>query len=347
MTKATGMGPLPRILEERISWRALQNVFTAEDVPLDIIDHLETRIPVATMMAIFERAALAAGDRTFGFSVGAEMSHAHFGLWIEYSASADTLGDALRRTVGTARFQQTGGYLALETQGPLAIWRYYPPMVHRNPIQFSDHIIGPMIRFIQSFLEPGWQPAWIELNYPRDNAANLLESRVNCPLHFGRSSVAIALDASHLQAPNRASASRRSARQLTLLDVEANEAAGVYDQPVQSVFSIVVLRLIDGLSDIEGAARMAGLSVQGLQRLLRQEGLTYRKILDHARLTRARALLYETGQSVTEISLALGYSDHANFTRAFNRWEGCSPSVYRMKTATNRSMNPADSCSQA
>jgi AraC-like DNA-binding protein len=40
-------------------------------------------------------------------------------------------------------------------------------------------------------------------------------------------------------------------------------------------------------------------------------------------------MLRETKLSVTEIAFALGYFDHANFTRAFNRWVGCTPSEYR------------------
>jgi hypothetical protein len=90
-----------------------QNTFTAEGIPLGILDQRETRMPVASMMAIFEGAACAAGDRTFGFNVGVGMAYESYGLWMAYSASADTLGDALMRTVSTARYQQTGGRLAL------------------------------------------------------------------------------------------------------------------------------------------------------------------------------------------------------------------------------------------
>ncbi len=123
MTKAVGMGPLPRMLEERVGWRAVEIAFAAGEVPLDIIRQQETRMPVASMMALFESAGRAAGDRTFGFAIGAKMSPESYGLWMDYSISANTLGEALRRTVLTARFHQTGGHLALETKGGFAIWR--------------------------------------------------------------------------------------------------------------------------------------------------------------------------------------------------------------------------------
>jgi len=78
---------------------------------------------------------------------------------------------------------------------------------------------------------------------------------------------------------------------------------------------------------------MAGVGVQKLQRCLRQEGLTYRDLLALVRSVRAKALLRETELSITEVAFVLGYSDHANFTRAFNRWAGCSPADFRRRAA--------------
>lgn len=97
----------------------------------------------------------------------------------------------------------------------------------------------------------------------------------------------------------------------------------------RALSAVVALRLLDGRSDIEGAAQAIGLSVQGLQRRLRQKGYTYREILELARRVRATSLLLETQLPIVEIALSLGYEDHANFTRAFVRWEGCSPSEFR------------------
>jgi AraC-like DNA-binding protein len=120
---------------------------------------------------------------------------------------------------------------------------------------------------------------------------------------------------------------------MTLVELEAGELAAGRPEPVRSILSIVSLRLLDGQADIEGAARVAGLGVRGLQRMLRQQGVSYRQVLDVARAARAKALLRETDHSVTEIALDLGYTDHANFTRAFSRWEGCPPNDFRRHVA--------------
>jgi AraC-like DNA-binding protein len=191
-----------------------------------------------------------------------------------------------------------------------------------------------MMKSVRAFLGARWRPEWIELNYPRDVAAHLLERELNVPAYFGRPGIGVAIRSDMLDSPNLAFRHVAAPSSLTLLDVGSSEAATQFNEPVQSLFSIVVLRLLDGRSDMEGTALMAGIGVQTLQRRLRREGLTYRNLLDAARLRKARALLMESQQNITEIAFGLGYSDHANFTRAFTRWMSCSPSEYRRVNAT-------------
>ena len=51
--------------------------------------------------------------------------------------------------------------------------------------------------------------------------------------------------------------------------------------------------------------------------------------MDQVRLERARDLLASTTMNLSQIADSLGYADAANFTRAFKRWTGRSPSRYR------------------
>lgn len=329
MTKATGFAALPEMVEQRAGHRALLRVFRAQNIPLEILDNRETRLPVGAMKAVFENAAHAVGDRTFGLDVGLAMPHGEFGLWMQYSVTAATLGEGLLRVSRTAHHQQSGGNITLEFEGRHAIWRYYPPKCDAPNMQHSDHVIGPMLSFLSAFLGPGLRPAWVELAYSRDPLAHLVEDRFDCPVRFGQHAVGVAFDAALLNSPRPTLSQAGRASQVTMLDVQASEAKPLYDEPVHSIASILTLRLMAGQSDMEGTAQAAGFGVQAMQRMLRREGTSYRSVLEATRCLRAKALLRETPLSVTEIGLSLGYSDHANFTRAFTRWVGHPPNIFR------------------
>ncbi len=79
---------------------------------------------------------------------------------------------------------------------------------------------------------------------------------------------------------------------------------------------------------IEHIASQLNMSGRTLQRRLKEEDTSYVALQDRARLDLALKLL-ESGHSVEEVSDALGFADRRCFTRAFKRWTGDSPRVYR------------------
>jgi AraC-like DNA-binding protein len=76
---------------------------------------------------------------------------------------------------------------------------------------------------------------------------------------------------------------------------------------------------------------LAGFSRRWLQRYLAEEGTNFSVLLDDERLSLAVKLLACERHTVTEIALNLGYTESANFARAFRRWCGLSPSQYRQQ----------------
>jgi len=329
MTTATGFGPLPELLVERCGERAVQRAFAAERLPLALVEQRRHLVPFASMLGLFEQAAQLAGDRCFGFDVGAGMTERCYGTWLEYAAGAPTLGEALARTVPAIRFHQTVGRLSLDAAGGSVVWRYWPAPIPRDHIQHSDHVIAPMIRFVSGYTGPGWRPRAIELNYPRDPQARAIERRVGVPIRFAAAAVGIEIPLADLGAARTRARIPATRGTLTLREVAAGSVLAEETEPLRSVRAIVALRLMEGNADIEGAAAMAGLGVQGLQRRLREAGVSYRDVVGAARQARAEALLRETDLSVTEIALDLGYNEHANFTRAFRRAIGCTPTDFR------------------
>ncbi len=81
--------------------------------------------------------------------------------------------------------------------------------------------------------------------------------------------------------------------------------------------------------DLDAIAKRLATSSRSLRRRLREEGTSFRVLLDDVRSTIADAWLDDPRRSITEIGFDLGYTDAANFARAYRRANGVSPSAAR------------------
>jgi AraC-like DNA-binding protein len=79
----------------------------------------------------------------------------------------------------------------------------------------------------------------------------------------------------------------------------------------------------------EEVAAEVHVSVRTLRRMLRDEGTTFRAIVEQTREHLAEELLVTAGLSVEQVAGRLGYSDASTFVHAFRRWKGVSPGRWR------------------
>ena len=331
VTRTTGLGPLPKMVIDAVGEHILQRAFQAHDIGFGAAEQTNLFVPHTAMLGIFERTARHVGARDFGLRVGERMPYPSYGPWAQYCGSAPTLGEAINRMCDAVRFQQTGAVVTLEREGSHAVVRHYPHTLNVPHRQHSDHLLFPLLHFTRTYLGSEWRPAWFELNYPRDANANEIESRLPSPVRFGTRAIGIAMPVTTLTAPRTA-----PHRSVTLSEIESEDPVQFFDEPLRSIAALAMLRLMEGKTDIDGTARLAGISARTLQRSLSDEGLSYRALLDHIRTRRAKQLLDQPGLTVTQVALALGYSEHANFTRAFTRWTGQSPLQFRLQRRRRR-----------
>ncbi len=80
----------------------------------------------------------------------------------------------------------------------------------------------------------------------------------------------------------------------------------------------------------EEAAANLGLSPRTFARRLKDEGISYREIVDDLRCDLAQTFI-KNGMNLSEISFSLGYADQAAFSTAFKRWTGRAPGDFRKR----------------
>lgn len=73
-------------------------------------------------------------------------------------------------------------------------------------------------------------------------------------------------------------------------------------------------------------------SERTLKRRLHEEGTSFQALLDQVRQRDAQQLLSNPALAIKQVAEAVGYSDPANFARAFTKWTGVSPRAWRTRS---------------
>ena len=96
------------------------------------------------------------------------------------------------------------------------------------------------------------------------------------------------------------------------------------------VRDLIAKELEQGVSPaLPAIASTLAMSERKLQRLLREEGIQFRDLLDDVRAVLARQLLANDALSIGRIAEQLGFDSLSSFTRACRRWHGVTPRALR------------------
>ncbi len=157
--------------------------------------------------------------------------------------------------------------------------------------------------------------------------AALAHDLFRCDVQYGCSWTGAALPLSMLDVPLKMAdpeAFREAAlicqRELDKLTANESTAARVRR---------LLLEKQNGFPSLQVTARLLHVTPRTLHRRLVLEGTSFHALLEDVRRTLAVEHVKAGRFSLEEIAYMLGYSDLANFRRAFKRWEAVPPSAYR------------------
>ena len=98
---------------------------------------------------------------------------------------------------------------------------------------------------------------------------------------------------------------------------------------VNQVKWAIIEDLPSGAPSEEEIARRLFVSSRTLQRRLREESTNFRTLVLEVRRELAEKYISDKSLPLAEISYLLGFSDTSSFSRAFKRWTGDAPAVFR------------------
>ncbi|MFB9262346.1 AraC family transcriptional regulator [Bradyrhizobium erythrophlei] len=192
----------------------------------------------------------------------------------------------------------------------------------------EDAWLSFLIRSMRLLYRTDLKPLRVELarGRPQEGEAPYLEL-FGAPVTFGNAEAVLAFDRSDLDRPLQGACPE-------LAQFNDNIAAGYVAKLDRSdIVASTRAKLIDllpsGRCSLAETARAVGLAPSTLKLKLAQRGTNFQALLDEMRADFARSYLSQPNLSITEITFLLGFTDVSNFTRAFRRWTGLSPSAYR------------------
>ncbi len=294
------------------------------------------RLPLPMVSTVLDRARTLTGEPALGIYLGLKMRISAHGFLGFAAMVAPTIRDALAIATRFAPTRTDALSLRLEEHDGLAhlaivehadfgaareavifalltgIWRIGAELVG-SPLTGSADIAFP---------EPVWLP----------RVAHLIPGQIR----FSQPEHRLVFDRALLDAP------------LPLADSVAEELARAQcEKELEALgFSERILpRVTARLPGEDGrprslaqVARALAVSARTLKRRLADEQTTFSAVRDAWLRDRATALLLNADLAIEVIADRLGYSDAANFSRAFARWTGTAPGAWRRAQKIRRDL---------
>jgi AraC-like DNA-binding protein len=284
------------------------------------------RLSIHMLRRLVSRARTLTGEPGLGFHLGLHSrvsAHGYLGI---AAMAASTLREALELACRFAPTRSTALALRLEEHDAQA------SIIVDELCSFGDArdfvilslLVG--LSHIGESLVGARLDGHIDFAFPEPSYVARLAGELGPRLHFDQPVHRIVSAREHLDLPLKLAdpdalrlARARCEHELSLLGFRQGVASRVR----------AILAASDGQLPLLGAiAAELGTSTRTLKRKLAGEGVSYSKLVDDARAARAMVLI-RSELTVDEIADRLGYSDAANFTRAFRRWAGKSPRALR------------------
>jgi AraC-like DNA-binding protein len=190
--------------------------------------------------------------------------------------------------------------------------QYYSVLMYLNAIRFA---VGP-----------NWRPNELHLSGSHKLKSFLeLDSLGNTPIRFHQPTNAICFPKAMLNQPLKPLLKTTFPCTTEETLTQTSPAADFADSLAQLIRSL----LPDGYPNLAIAAEAAGMSIRTFQRRLEDSNLNYSQLVEKIRFEQAAYLLQDPSNKLLDIAFDLGYTDPANFSKAFKRWTGTSPREFR------------------
>lgn len=284
------------------------------------------RLSVPEFFAFWRAIEEVGGVADVGLRIGAEAEPHQLEVSSVVALHSETYGAALEKF---ARYKRLvcGERVSVDVVGKEARIGFH--WVHADetpPLSLVDATFASLVALGRRGTGKAVTPVRIEL--ARRKRAPALARHFGCPIQVDAPGDRLVLDVAFLAAPFVTHNADLLAFMVPALDAALGEIAGS-GSIVDDVRRSLARSMAGERPSIDKVAAELGTSARSLQRRLREHGASYQELLDEVRRATSRRLLADTELAPSEVAFVVGFEEVNSFTRAFQQWEGTTPSRFR------------------
>jgi AraC-like DNA-binding protein len=302
---------------------------------VEALSDLRVRVPLATILMLLERAVTLTREPSYGYYLGLQMRVSAHGMLGVAALSAPTLRQGCELTVQFAPILTTALTIRFEVEGSDA------SLIFEENADFGaareSLLLAALIGCWQVSIGTTGRDVggFAELALPAPPHHAQLQAVGLNRLRYGQPRHRLVWDASTLDTPLTQAdpvVLELARDQCERILASRGPAAGTTER----VRSLIIHARGRPIA-LERVAEVLKTSPRTLKRQLAAEGTSFSALVDEERRQQAMILLRSSGSSLKDVADRLGYANLANFTRAFHRWTGTTPSEHRSTPAGRRS----------
>jgi AraC-like DNA-binding protein len=285
-------------------------------------DNPDMFVPAATMYDIVETLGDATGDPYIGAKLGLQLNFQDWPPFINAAKQSQSVGDFLLRFCIDAYRDANSVVFQLQTRGSRTTFQETRVSDGARKPRHNDAFgTGYILQIIRGAVGNNWDGREViaKVYDPSAIPADFCGIRVAAT---DRSGFAVSFPCEWLLLKPSLIATG-FAGETSIPNQPAPESI------LEALRHVLDSNLDDPQLDSARVAQLCGLSLRTLSRKLAKADTTLNRELAFLRRQRAQTYLTNSDMSIREISLKVGYSDPAVFTRAFRRWAGTTPTKYR------------------
>jgi AraC-like DNA-binding protein len=288
----------------------------------------EPFVPYDAYIRILHKAVDRTGREDFGLLLGGRQTLATVGPLALALQSAATLGEALADFTALQISNSTGAVTYLHRHDDRLLWGYgsYNPSLTFSPY-VHDVVLSAGASMLRALT--GGAVKASEYTTIRQKPANPDPwRRLGAKVLFGQGETGLFIPVRDMSFALPSADRRARDEALRRLSAMANLAPWGWTTRTRHALRAL---LLEGRSHMPEVARHLDVHPRTLRRSLLKEGTTFELLRDEVRHAMARELLSISSLAVSDLALTLGYASHSAFVHAFRRWNGASPSAWRME----------------